>query len=103
MIKANSTGAAGGLFEKMFHYFSLNREDFYDHYYKRSNIESTNSMIKAKFGSHFRSRTDASMKNEVLCKVLCHNVCCLISAMYELGIRPQFSDHFLPLPVGANR
>jgi hypothetical protein len=31
------------------------------------------------------------MKNEVLCKVLCHNICCLISAFYELGITPDFS------------
>jgi hypothetical protein len=27
----------------------------------------------------------------VLCKVVCHNICCLISAMHELGIeRPTF-------------
>ncbi len=28
--------------------------------------------------------------NEVLCKVLCHNLCCLIQSMYELGIEPTF-------------
>ncbi|HEX6622861.1 MAG TPA: hypothetical protein VF064_04060 [Pyrinomonadaceae bacterium] len=28
--------------------------------------------------------------NEVLCKVLCHNVCCLIQSVYELGIDPTF-------------
>jgi hypothetical protein len=27
---------------------------------------------------------------EALCKILCHNICCLISAMYELGINPEF-------------
>jgi transposase len=91
-FKVNSTGGAGGLFEKLFHYFSLNQEEFYRHYHKRSNIESTNSMIKAKFGDHVRSRTDVSMRNEVLCKVLCHNLCCLISAMYELGIEPSFTE-----------
>ena len=37
-----------------------------------------------------RSKTDIAMKNEVLCKILCHNICCLISAMYELGITPTF-------------
>jgi hypothetical protein len=26
--------------------------------------------------------------NEVLCKILCHNVCCLIQSMYELGVEP---------------
>jgi hypothetical protein len=30
------------------------------------------------------------MKNEVLCKVLCHNICCLLHAIYELGITPTF-------------
>ena len=30
------------------------------------------------------------MKNEVLCKVFCHNICCLISAIHELGIQPAF-------------
>ena len=40
-FKTNSTGGVGGLFETAFHYFSLNREEFYNHYHKRSNIEST--------------------------------------------------------------
>lgn len=37
-----------------------------------------------------RSKTDTAMTNEVLCKILCHNICCLIQAMYELGIEPTF-------------
>jgi transposase len=99
-FKENSTGGVGGLFEKMFHYFKLNQEEFLTHYHKRSNVESTFSMIKAKFGDHVRSRTDASMRNEVLCKILCHNICCLVSAMYELGITPQL-DAVKPVPVTA--
>ena len=47
-------------------------------------------MLKAKFRDHVRSKTDIAMKNEVLCKVLCHNICCLIQAIYELGIQPTF-------------
>jgi hypothetical protein len=30
------------------------------------------------------------MKNEVLCKLLCHNLCCLIQEQEELGIAPVF-------------
>jgi hypothetical protein len=30
------------------------------------------------------------MMNEVLCKLLAHNVCCCIAAWYELGIEPVF-------------
>jgi hypothetical protein len=27
-----------------------------------------------------------------LCKVLAHNLCCLIQSVYELGIEPTFWD-----------
>jgi transposase len=89
-FKSIHSGAAGGLWEKMFHYYSFRRDEFLVHYHKRSNVESTFSMIKAKFRDHVRSKTDTAMANEVLCKVLCHNICCLIQSMYELGIEPTF-------------
>jgi hypothetical protein len=28
--------------------------------------------------------------NEALCKILCHNICCLIQSIFELGIEPTF-------------
>jgi transposase len=89
-FKSIHSGAAGGLWEKMFHYYSFRRDEFLSHYHKRSNVESTFSMIKAKFRDHVRSKTDVAMANEVLCKVLCHNICCLIQSLYELGIEPTF-------------
>jgi transposase len=89
-FKANTTGGVGGLFQKMFHYFQFNREDFLNHYHQRSNVESTVMMVKSKFGDAVRSKTDVAAKNEVLAKILCHNICCLISAIYELGIHPVF-------------
>jgi hypothetical protein len=49
----------------MFHYYCFNKDEFLSHYHKRSNVESTFSMIKAKFRDHVRSRTDAGMMNEV--------------------------------------
>jgi transposase len=91
-FKANTTGAAGGLWQKLYCYFELFREDFLTHYHQRSNVESTFSMVKAKFGGHVRSRTDVAMKNEALCKVLCHNICCVIGAQCELGIAARFWD-----------
>lgn len=92
-FKSNATGAAGGIFKKMFHYFIFRREDFLTHYHKRSNVESTFSMIKRKFGDSVRSKGDVAMKNEVLCKILCHNICCCISAWYELDIEPVFNPN----------
>ena len=67
-------------------------EEFFAHYHKRSNVESTVMMIKTTFRDHVRSKTDMAMKNEVLCKVVCHNICCVISAIHELGIEPAFSS-----------
>jgi transposase len=90
-FKTNMTGAAGGVFEKMFHFFALHREAFLRHYHARSNVESTFSMMKRKFGDAVRSKTDTAMTNEVLAKILCHNLCCLIAAWYELGIEPVFA------------
>jgi transposase len=89
-FKSLTTGSVGGLFQKMFHFFQFKRDEFLAHYHKRSNVESTVMMIKSKFGDAVRSKTEVAAKNEVLCKVLAHNICCLISAIYELGIEPTF-------------
>ncbi len=89
-FKSNTTGAVGGMFEKMFHYFQYRREDFLQHYHKRSNVESTFSAVKRKFGDSVRSKTDTAMVNETLCKFLCHNICCVIQEQAELGIEPVF-------------
>lgn len=89
-FKENCVAGRGGLWDKLFHYFNFQRDDFLAHYHKRSNVESTFSMIKAKFGDALRSKTDVAMLNESLCKVICHNICCLISAFYELGITAKF-------------
>ncbi len=95
-FKNNSTGGVGGLFQKMFHYFSFRRDEFLRHYHKRSNVESTVHMIKAKFGDSVRSKTDVAMTNEVLAKIVCHNIVCVIHEMYELGIEPEFWGQSLP-------
>lgn len=47
-------------------------------------------MIKAKFGERLRSKTTVAQTNEVLCKILCHNICCLVQSIYELCIEPNF-------------
>src|SRR5689334_1131043 len=70
-FKSNSVpGEPGSIWDRMFGYFQFNRQDFLKHYHARSNVESTFSMCKAKFGDAVRSKTDTAMKNEVLCKFL---------------------------------
>ena len=61
-----------------------------EHYHRRSNIETTFSMVKSKFGERLRSKGRTAQINEMLCKILCHNLCCLIQSMYELGLKPKF-------------
>lgn len=89
-FKSNATGGIGGHFEKAFHYFSFKQEEYLAHYHKRSNVESTFSMVKRKFGADVRSKTDVAMANEVLCKFIAHNLCVLIHEEQELGIEPLF-------------
>lgn len=90
-FKVNSQGEEGPLlWRRMFHYFQFAREDFLRHYHKRSNVETVFAMIKAKFGPAIRSRDETAQKNEVLMKVLCHNLCVLVQSIYELGIDPVF-------------
>lgn len=93
-FRSNATAGdkrSGDVWKKMFHLYSYNREWFLQHYHRRSNVESTFWMIKAKFGERLRSRTERAQINEVLCKVLAHNICCLIQSMYELGVEVDFA------------
>ena len=78
------------LWAKTYHYFSLFREEFMNHYHKRSNVETAFSMIKAKFGGAVRSKIPVAQMNEILVKILCHNICVLIQGMYALGLEPEF-------------
>ncbi len=48
-------------------------------------------MIKARFGDHLRSKGITAQVNELLLKILCHNVCVLIQSMHEPGIEPNLS------------
>lgn len=80
------------VWKKMYHQYMANQAGFMRHYHKRSNVECTFSMIKRKFGERLRSKTRTAQENEVLCKVLCHNLCCVIHSIYELGIEPNFYE-----------
>jgi transposase len=90
-FKSNSQpDTQGSVWEKMYGYFQFRREEFLAHYHRRSNVESVFSAVKRKFGDAVRSKTDTAMTNEVLCKILVHNICCVILAQCELGIEAVF-------------
>lgn len=93
-FRSNATAAdkrSGSVWKRMFHFYKYNQQIFMQQYHKRSNVETTFSMIKGKFGERLRSKSHLARVNEVLCKVLCHNICCVIQSIYELGIEADFS------------
>ena len=91
-FKKNATGRAGGsaIWKNMFHYFQLNRDEFMEHYHKRSNIEATNAAIKRKFGETLKSKNPVAQVNELLAKIIAYNLTVVIHEMYENGINPEF-------------
>lgn len=87
---SHSKGTRAKIWRRTFNFFIYNRDEFMEHYHKRSNVETTFFMIKAKFTDLVRSKTPTAQTNEVLLKVLCHNITVVIQEMFELGIEPDF-------------
>lgn len=84
---------------RMYHLFAYRRSEFLAHYHKRSNVETVFAMMKMKFGDNLLSKSEEAQTNEVLCKVIAHNLCVLIQAFHELGVDPSFGTP----PVGTER
>jgi transposase len=91
-FKSNVRGkrASSSAWKKMYHYFIYKHNEFLEKYHKRSNVETCFHMIKTKFRDNLRSKTKTAQVNELLCKVLCHNICCVIQEVNELGIKSEF-------------
>lgn len=91
-FKTNTTGRGFGIWREMYVYFKENSEEYLRHYHKRSNAETGFWMIKKKFGDVVSTKDIVAQENEILCKVLCHNISCLIRQMSLQGIRVSFSE-----------
>ena len=70
----------------MWCHFSLKSEDFLARYHRRSNVEMAMHMIKSKFGAAVPSRLPVAQVNEILAKLVCHNLACIVHAVREFGI-----------------
>jgi transposase len=90
-LKANSrpTGKSAA-WRRLYHTFEARNDEFLACYHKRSNVESTFSMVKRKFGASVRAKAFPAQVNEVLLKCLCHNLSVLVHAIHELGLDPTF-------------
>jgi len=104
-FKSNSMGMASKSphWRRMWAHFSLKSEDFLTHYHRRSNVESSMWMIKSKFGGVVRSKLPTAQVNEVLAKVLCHNLACIVHAITEFGIEADFTKAPAPAPLALVR
>ena len=91
LFKKNATGKADGspIWKRAFHYFQLHKEDFLEHYHKRSNAETTFSAIKTKFSETLKSRNHTAQVNEMLCKITAYNITVLIREFIEMGADPE--------------
>ena len=88
------------LWNRLWHYYNYNCSEFDRYYHRRSNVESAVNMIKSKFGGDVFSKNPAAQENEVLVKVVCHNIVVLIHEMYELNIWPNFGEYVPELNKG---
>lgn len=91
-FKKNTTARKKGvpIWAKMYHYFLYKHDEFLEHYHKRSNVETCFHQIKTLFRDNLRSKSPTAQVNELLLKILCHNICCVIHEINELGIKGEF-------------
>jgi transposase len=78
------------LWNQMFLIFRDKKEEFGEHYHKRSNVETTFAMVKVRLGEFLKSKNFEAQRNELMVKFICHNICCLIQEMYENNIKINF-------------
>ena len=86
-VKRSHWGGASPNWKIMLNNFKNNNNEFMSHYHKRSNIESCFSMIKRRFGNNLLCKKEISQDNEILSKVLAHNLCILVQEIFLRSIK----------------
>lgn len=87
------------IWTQCYYYFTNYKQEFLQEYHKRSNIETCFSMIKQKFSKDLMTKTYVSQCNEILLKILCHNICCLIQEYHENNIKRHLSTETQKLTI----
>jgi len=70
----------------MWHRFQSEPSEFLAHYHKRENVEATFAAMKKRLGETLSSKDPVAQENELLAKVLIHNIQVLIHESFERGI-----------------
>jgi hypothetical protein len=92
MFKDNSRGRGkhrgnrSPFWKQMWHRFQSDRSAFLERYYQREIVEATFAAMKKRLGETISSRNPIAQFNELLCKVLAHNIQVLIHESFEHGI-----------------
>ncbi len=71
---------------RMLRRFLTDYEGWADDYHVRSNVESAISRMKRLFGDELRCRNVVAQCNELMCRVIAHNLVVVIYQMYERGL-----------------
>lgn len=90
MPKKNSVRASKGYpaWLRMMHVYEDNPARFHKEYHLRSNVETVFSMMKTTLLDGISGKTETSQKNELLIRVICHNISVIIDAIFRFGLDP---------------
>jgi hypothetical protein len=91
-FRKNAKGAKPGAWRETFLYYRDHHAEWQEHYRRRRMVEAVWSATKRMFGERLRSKGDVAAQNELLLKLLCYNLCCLIRCIHEFGIEPEFTN-----------
>ena len=75
---------------RMLRMFMTDHDRWTAEYHVRSIVESVISTMKRLFGGQLNSRNDVAQGNELLCRVVAHNLVVIIHMMYERDLVPEF-------------
>ena len=87
---ANPQEKSPDIWKLAYNYFTNHRKEFDYHYRQRPQVEATFSIVKRKFGEFLRCKKFESQRNELLMKLICHNICCLIAQIFQREIHIDF-------------
>ncbi|MCX6767894.1 MAG: transposase [Candidatus Micrarchaeota archaeon] len=91
-FKKNANGKSRGseAWRKMWLQYQFKKEQFLEHYHRRSLVESSFSALKRKFQGRLMLKSELGKVNEALAKILCYNICVLIHEAKKNGVEIDF-------------
>lgn len=89
---ANPSDESPSIWREMYYMFKNNKDKFDKKYHKRSNVETTFSMVKMRLGEFLKCKNFETQRNELMMKFICHNICCLVQEMFDNNVHIDFKS-----------